>query len=369
VGGVEENALMSLHPVSATEAMQRMALPSGTAGAFSCIIDARSEAEHALDHLPGAVNWPSLTNEERIRVGTIYKQESAFEASKVGATLVAANIARHLEREVMHLPKSWQPLLYCWRGGKRSGSLGLVLGQIGFKVWLIEGGYKAFRAAMVEDIATLSQQFRFVVVAGPTGSGKTRLLHALKAEGAQILDLEDLAQHRSSVLGRIPGQPQPSQKQFDTRIWNQLRQLDPQRSVFVEAESKKVGNVSVPEALVEAIRSSPCIDLQLPEEERVQLLLEDYAYFAQDADLFCKRLDVLTAQKGRAVVTQWQQQVQAGDTVKVVHDLLKQHYDPTYAKSVQRNFLQFEKAQQAVLVDRHAPSLQALAQALKQRYP
>jgi tRNA 2-selenouridine synthase len=269
----------------------------------------------------------------------------------------------------MHLPKSWQPLLYCWRGGKRSGSLGLVLGQIGFKVWLIEGGYKAFRAAMVEDIATLSQQFRFVVVAGPTGSGKTRLLHALKAEGAQILDLEDLAQHRSSVLGRIPGQPQPSQKQFDTRIWNQLRQLDPQRSVFVEAESKKVGNVSVPEALVEGIRSSPCIDLQLPEEERVQLLLEDYAYFAQDADLFCKRLDVLTAQKGRAVVTQWQQQVQAGDTVKVVHDLLKQHYDPTYAKSVQRNFLQFEKAQQAVLVDRHAPSLQALAQALKQRYP
>jgi len=360
---------MSVHLVSATEAMQRMALPSGTAGAFSCIIDARSEAEHALDHLPGALNWPSLTNEERIRVGTLYKQESAFEANKVGAALVAANIARHLEREVMQLSKNWQPLLYCWRGGKRSGSLGLVLGQIGFKVWLIEGGYKAFRSAMVDDIAKLSQQFRFVVVAGPTGSGKTRLLHALNAEGAQILDLEDLAQHRSSVLGRIPGQPQPSQKHFDTRIWNHLRQLDPQRHVFVEAESKKVGNVSVPQTLVEAVRSSPCIDLQLPEEERVQLLLEDYAYFAQDADLFCNRLEVLTAHKGRAVVSQWQHQVHAGDTVKVVHDLLKQHYDPTYAKSVQRNFPQFQQAHPAVLVDRHAPSLRAVAQELKHRYP
>jgi len=360
---------MSLHPISAAEAMERMALPLGAAGAFSCIIDARSEAEHALDHLPGALNWPSLNNEERIRVGTIYKQQSAFDANKLGASLVAANIARHLEREVMHLPKTWQPLVYCWRGGKRSGSLGLVLGQIGFKVWLIDGGYKAFRAAVVENIETLSKQFRFQVIAGPTGSGKTRLLQSLKAEGAQVLDLEELAQHRSSVLGRIPGQAQPSQKHFDMRIWHALRQLDTSRTVFVEAESKKVGNVSIPETLVEVMRGSPCIDLQLSEEERVQLLLEDYTYFAQDAALFCKRLEVLTAQKGRALVSQWQQQVQSGDTVAVVRDLLALHYDPTYAKSVQRNFSQFGQAYAAVLPNRQAPSLQALAQQLMQHYP
>jgi tRNA 2-selenouridine synthase len=360
---------MALRPVTATEAMQRMALPTGTSGAFSCIIDARSEAEHALDHLPDAVNWPSLSNEERIRVGTIYKQISAFEANKLGAALVAANIARHLEREVMALPKTWEPLVYCWRGGKRSGSLGLVLGQIGFKVWLIEGGYKAFRAALVEDIAKLAASFKFQVVAGPTGSGKTRLLQTLSAQGAQVLDLEDLAQHRSSVLGRIPGQAQPSQKNFDTRIWHKLRQFDPKRTVFVEAESKKVGNVSIPESLVEAMRASPCIDLQLPEAERVLLLLEDYAYFAQDAALFCKRLEVLTVQKGRALVSQWQQHVHAGDTVKVVRDLLALHYDPTYAKSVARNFTHFGEAFVADLSDRHAASMNALARQLMQRYP
>jgi tRNA 2-selenouridine synthase len=358
---------MSLHPVSAQDAIERMALPVGAPGAFSCIIDARSESEHALDHLPNALNWPSLRDEERIRVGTIYKQDSAFEANKVGAALVAANIARHLEREVMQLPKHWQPLIYCWRGGKRSGSLGLVLGQIGFKVWLIEGGYKAFRAAMVQDIHKLSQQIRFQVIAGPTGSGKTRLLQTLKAEGAQVLDLEDLAQHRSSVLGRIPGQAQPSQKHFDMRIWHSLRQMDLTRTVFVEAESKKVGNVSIPESLVASMRSSPCIDLLLPEEERVQLLLEDYPYFVQDAALFCKRLEVLTAQKGRALVSQWQQQVQAGETVQVVRELLSMHYDPTYKKSVERNFTQFQAAYKAEISDRHAQSMKEMAKVLINR--
>lgn len=360
---------MAVHPISAVEAMQRMALPATAPGAFSCIIDARSPAEHAHDHLPQALNWPSLTDEERVRVGTIYKQVSAFEANKVGAALVAANIAKHLQEHVMQLPKQWQPLVYCWRGGKRSGSLALVLGQIGFKVWLIEGGYKAFRAAVVQDTATLSAGFQFQVIAGPTGSGKTRLLHALAKQGAQVLDLEALAQHRSSVLGRIPGQAQPSQKHFDMRVWQQLRQFDPSRTVFVEAESKKVGNVSIPEALVQAMRNSPCIDVQLSDEERVQLLLEDYAFFAQDASLFCQRLQVLTAQKGKAVVSEWQRLVQSGQTEQVVRELLLSHYDPTYAKSVERNFLQFKQAFTLQLPSREEQAMQQAAQELKQRYP
>lgn len=360
---------MAVHPISAVEAMQRMALPATAPGAFSCIIDARSPAEHAHDHLPQALNWPSLTDEERVRVGTIYKQVSAFEANKVGAALVAANIAKHLQEHVMQLPKQWQPLVYCWRGGKRSGSLALVLGQIGFKVWLIEGGYKAFRAAVVQETATLSAGFQFQVIAGPTGSGKTRLLHALAKQGAQVLDLEALAQHRSSVLGRIPGQAQPSQKHFDMRVWQQLRQFDPSRTVFVEAESKKVGNVSIPEALVQAMRNSPCIDVQLSDEERVQLLLEDYAFFAQDASLFCQRLQVLTAQKGKAVVSEWQRLVQSGQTEQVVRDLLLSHYDPTYAKSVERNFLQFKQAFTLQLPSRQDHAMQLAAQELRQRYP
>lgn len=358
---------MAAHPISPHQAIARMAL-SANAGGFNSIIDARTEDEYELDHLPGAVNWPSLTNEERIRVGTMYKQVNSFEANKVGAALVASNIARHIQAQVMPLPKTWQPLIYCWRGGKRSGSLALVLGQIGFRVCLIEGGYKAFRAAMVEDIAQLVSGLRFQVITGPTGSGKTRLLQALIKAGAQVLDLEDLAKHRSSVLGRIPGQSQPSQKHFDTLVWDKLRSFNMQQTVFVEAESKKVGNVAVPESLMDVMRDSPCIDLQLSDDERVKLLLEDYDFFAQDTDLFSNRLDLLTALKGKAVVNAWQAQLNNGQIESVVRDLLIDHYDPTYAKSVARNFAKHPQATAAPLSDRHSAAMQALAKKLLKQF-
>jgi tRNA 2-selenouridine synthase len=350
--------------ISAQDALSRMAIPQGTPGGFSTIIDARSEDEYALDHLPGAVNWPSLNNEERIFVGTMYKQQGAFEAQKHGAAMVAANIARHIQREVLELPKNWQPLIYCWRGGKRSGSLSLVLGQIGFKVNLIEGGYKAFRAAMVEDIPKRVAPLQFKVISGPTGSGKTRLLYALAAEGAQVLDLEDLASHRSSVLGHIPGQPQPSQKRFDTLVWQALRSFDPARPVFVESESRKVGNLSIPESLMLAMRDSPCFELQLSLDERVALLMEDYNFFVDDQDLFCRRLDALVAIRGKAVVDAWKEQIHTGHIDQVVRDLLVIHYDPTYAASMVRNFAQTGQATACVADNRHAESLRQVAQAL-----
>ena len=346
--------------------MSRMAIPLGEPGGFSTIIDARSEDEYALDHLPGAVNWPSLNNEERIFVGTLYKQVNAFEAQKHGAAMVAANIARHIQREVLDLPKNWQPLIYCWRGGKRSGSLSLVLGQIGFKVNLIEGGYKAFRAAIVEDIPKRVAPLQFKVISGPTGSGKTRLLYALAAEGAQVLDLEDLASHRSSVLGHIPGQPQPSQKRFDTLVWQALRSFDPARPVFVESESRKVGNLSIPESLMLAMRDSPCFELQLSLDERVALLMEDYNFFVDDKDLFCHRLDALVAIRGKAVVDAWKEQIHTGHIDNVVRELLVLHYDPTYAASMVRNFTQGATATACVADNRHAESLRQVAQALCQ---
>ena len=346
--------------------MARMAIPLGASGGFSTIIDSRSEGEYALDHLPNAVNLPSLNNEERIFVGTMYKQQGAFEAQKHGAAMVAANIARHIQREVLELPKNWQPLIYCWRGGKRSGSLSLVLGQIGFKVNLIEGGYKAFRAAMVEDIPKRVAPLQFKVISGPTGSGKTRLLYALAAEGAQVLDLEDLASHRSSVLGHIPGQPQPSQKRFDTLVWQALRSFDPARPVFVESESRKVGNLSIPESLMLAMRDSPCFELQLSLDERVALLMEDYNFFVDDKDLFCHRLDALVAIRGKAVVDAWKEQIHTGHIDNVVRELLVLHYDPTYAASMVRNFTQGATATACVADNRHAESLRQVAQALCQ---
>ncbi len=326
---------MSLKKISASEAMAQLAQ-------FSAIIDARSESEYALDRLPGAVNWPTLSDTERHEIGTHYKQVSAFEAKKRGAALAAKNIAAHIEREVLALPKGWKPLVYCWRGGKRSGSLALVLSEIGFEVSLIDGGYKAFRAAMVEDTARMAPLFQYRVVCGPTGSGKTRLLKALAEDGAQVLDLEALAEHRSSVLGRIPGRDQPSQKQFDMRIWHALRQLDPQRTVWVESESKKVGNVSVPDALMQALRASPCATLHTPLALRVQMLLEDYDNFVRDPDYFCQRLDVLRDLRGHAVVNRWQAWVRQGQFASVVQELLELHYDPGYESSTRRNFQHFD---------------------------
>jgi tRNA 2-selenouridine synthase len=345
---------VSVQSIPAADAIARL-------GEFSAVIDARSEDEYALDHLPGAVNWPSLDNEERKLVGTLYVQVSPFEAQKRGAGLVAANIARHIARDVVDKPRHWQPLVYCWRGGKRSGSLALVLGQIGFKVSVIEGGYKAFRGAVRAALPELAARLDYRVVCGPTGAGKTRLLHALARAGAQVLDLEALASHRSSVLGMVPGQPQPSQKRFDTLVWDALRGFDPGRPVFVESESKKVGNLAVPDALIERMRASPCLRLDLPDDQRVALLLEDYEFFARDPSLFCERLGALAELRGKAVVQGWQEQVAAGQTEAVVRELLQQHYDPGYAASIARNFAGYAHAKPIAPADRSMEAMAVLA--------
>lgn len=326
---------MPLTKINAADALAQL-------DSFDTIIDARSESEYALDRLPGAVNWPTLNDQERHEVGTEYKQVSAFDARKRGAVMAARNIARHIEAHCADKPKNWKPLIYCWRGGQRSGSLSLVLSQIGFDVHIIDGGYKAFRAEMLVDTARLATIFDYRVICGPTGSGKTRLLISLAAAGAQVLDLEALAEHRSSVLGLIPGQPQPSQKQFDTRVWDALRKLDPAKVVWAESESKKVGNVSVPDALMTALRASSCARLELPIQERVQLLMEDYDFFVKDPAFFCERLDVLKDLRGKAVIDDWKARVHAGMVEGVVRDLLEIHYDPGYASSTRRNYKQFD---------------------------
>lgn len=328
---------------------------------FNAVIDARTEDEHALDHVPGAVNWPTLNNQERIDIGTLYQQVNAFEAKKRGAAMSARNIAAHIEREVIDLPRHWRPLVYCWRGGNRSGALATILGAIGFHVTLIEGGYKAWRAALVDALPALAQSFQYRVVCGPTGSGKTRLLQALAAQGAQVLDLEALACHRSSVLGHVPGTAQPSQKNFDTRIWTQLQGFDTHQLVYVECESKKVGNVRVPEALIEAMRASPCIDVQLPDEARVALLLEDYGHFVEDGEHFIERLQALIDIRGKAVVERWSEWVLKGQTPAVVQALLCEHYDPVYRQSIERNFVRFAQAQVLVGSDHSAQAFEQMA--------
>ena len=350
---------MTVQSLSAAQALAGL-------GAFGALIDARSPAEFAEDHLPGAVNWPVLDDEERRLVGTEYAQVSAFEAKKRGAALVAKNIAAHIGREVMDKPKAWQPLVYCWRGGQRSGAMAWFLDQMGFRTHVLAGGYKAFRAAVRAELEALPATLHYRVVCGKTGSGKTRLLGALREAGAQVLDLEALAKHRGSVLGILPGRPQPSQKAFETALWNALHKFDAQRPVYVESESKKIGNLRVPQALIGEMRErGVCLRVEMPDAARLALLLEDYDFFVRDPALLCRQLDALVALRGRETVNAWQAAAGAGRVAEVFLALMHEHYDPGYQKSMRANFKGFEAARVVAIADGAPATLRRVAAGLQ----
>ncbi len=348
---------MAMRLITASDAVARLSQ-------FDSVIDARSESEYAEDHLPGAVNWPTLNDAERALVGTEYKQVSAFDARKHGAVLAARNIAAHIERDAQHLPQGWKPLVYCWRGGQRSGSLGTVLGAIGFTVQVLEGGYREFRRVVLAELQTLPEALNFHVLGGRTGSAKSRLLQALAAEGAQVLDLEALAAHRGSVLGPLPGQPQPSQKGFETAVWQALRGFRADRPVYAESESRTIGRLRVPEPLLERLRASACTEMQMPVPARVAFLLEDYAHFLGDPGSFCERLDVLRPVQGNAVIDDWQARARAGRWPEVVEELLVRHYDPVYDRSTARNYREFGQTGPLALSDGGRATLTAAARQL-----
>ena len=330
---------------------------------FDTIIDARSESEYALDHIPGAVNCPVLNDEERVRVGTLYKQVGAFEAKKVGAPLVAANIARHIETLFADKPRDWKPLVYCWRGGNRSGAMAHILARIGWPAVQLDGGYKAYRAHVAAALSD-PPPVDFRVVCGTTGSGKSRLLETLERVGAQVLDLERLAAHRGSVLGHLPDEPQPSQKMFESQIWDRLRRFDVSKPVFVESESKKVGNLRVPDAVMERMRASPCFSLQLSRPNRVRLLMEDYTHFCADPAALNGQLEHLVQLHGREKIAAWHGMANSGRMAELVDQLLVEHYDPAYLRSIDRNFVQYPQAQVVELSDIAPGDFEALAREL-----
>ena len=335
---------------------------------FDEVIDVRSPGEFAEDRVPGAVNLPVLDDAERARIGTLYKQTSAFEAKKTGAALVARNIAHHLDTWFADKPKSYRPLVYCWRGGGRSGAMTHILQRIGFGAMQLEGGYKAYRRHVVAELAHLPATFEYRVVCGPTGSGKSRLLAALADEGTQVLDLESLAAHRGSLLGALPDAPQPSQKAFESAIRAMLTRFDPARPVFVESESKRIGALTVPEALIAAMRASPCVRIEAPLAARVALLTEDYAHYLVDPDALNARLAHLSELRGGQTVSAWQAMARAGAWPELVAALLNQHYDPAYRKSLSHNYAPRETDLVLDPTDLGLASLRALARELAGRY-
>lgn len=302
---------------------------------FDDIIDVRSPAEFAEDHMPGALSLPVLSNEERARVGTIYTQVDPFQARKIGAALVSRNAARHLEGPLADRPGGWRPLVYCWRGGQRSGSFAVILRQIGWRAETVEGGYRSYRRLVARLLHDDPLPLRPVLIDGNTGTGKTQLLAQLAAEGAQVLDLEGLAGHRGSLFGGLAG-PQPAQKMFESRVAGVLTGLDPARPVYLEAESNKIGDLLIPGSLWKAMLAAPRIALAAPLTARTTHLIETYEELTADAEALHAIIDKLRPYHSADRIADWQMQAAARDFQTLCAGLMQAHYDPRYAKSAGR---------------------------------
>ncbi|QCO57514.1 tRNA 2-selenouridine(34) synthase MnmH (plasmid) [Pseudorhodobacter turbinis] len=312
-------------------ALTLTALPQIAELAFDDIIDVRSPSEYAEDHIPGAINLPVLDDAERAEVGTIYKQDSPFRARKVGAALVAANAARHLQGALADKPGGWRPLVYCWRGGQRSGSFASILSQIGWRVELVSGGYKAYRHLVVDALYDTAFPSPVVLLGGNTGTAKTAQLHRLAARGAQMLDLEGLANHRGSLFGAMAG-GQPSQKGFESRLAAAMAKLDPARVVVVEAESSKVGDCRLPPGLWKAMTAAPRLEVVAPVSARARYLVSAYGDMVQDPARLASVIASLRRAQSEEQVTDWLEMASAGAFEDLAAGLMTQHYDPRYAK-------------------------------------
>jgi tRNA 2-selenouridine synthase len=300
--------------------------------AFDAIIDVRSPSEFAEDHVPGAVNLPVLDDAERARVGTIYVQDSRFRARRVGAALVARNVAHHLETALADKPGGFRPLVYCWRGGQRSGSMATILANVGWRTTVLAGGYKTYRRHVQTRLYEQEPALRLVLLAGRTGSGKTQLLTVLAARGVQTLDLEALAEHRGSVFGDV-GHPQPSQKMFESRLLAAVDGLDPSRPIVVEAEASKIGDRMTPPMLWKAMTASPRIVLTVPTAVRASHLAAQYAHVVADRAGFEAALARLPVHISRKTLQAWRGLADAGNLAGLAVGLIEAHYDPSYDRA------------------------------------
>lgn len=323
-------------------------LQSALDGQYSLVIDARSEREYSEDHLPCAVNLPVVDNEEYAEVGTTHRTDK-HRAYLIGVSYALKNMSHAIDELVARHPKDARMLVYCFRGGKRSKLWFDALSTIGFRVDRLPGGWKAYRAWVRDQLAELPRRFRYHVLCGPTGCGKTRLLSALASVGAQVLDLEDLARHHGSLIGDIPDVAQPTQKWFDSLLVEKLRRFDSARPIWVEAESKKIGEIQVPSALLETMYGARLFSVNAPMAERVALWREDYSHFELDLDAMMDRLRHLRPLVGGAEIALWETLAKERRAPELFQRLMEAHYDPAYARSIHKNYPLMDKARRVEL--------------------
>ena len=316
-----------MQPIQELTSADRAALAG-----FDAIIDVRSPGEFALDHAPGAINLPVLSDAERAEVGTIYTQNSRFKANRIGAAYVARNIAGHLETALADRPASFAPLIYCWRGGTRSQAMATILARVGWRTTVLAGGYRTYRRHVQQQLYQTPCPLRFVLLDGDTGSAKTEILARLAARGLQVIDLEGLAGHRGSLFGGFSGQPQPDQKLFESRLLSAIEALDPARPVVVEAESSKIGDRMTPPSVWRAMQAAPRIEVVAPRDVRARYLVSAYADIIADPDRLQAIFAGLPVRPAAARLESWRGLIAAGDHAALAEALMALHYDPAYAR-------------------------------------
>ena len=302
---------------------------------FDAIIDVRSPSEFADDHIPDAINLPVLSDDERAEVGTIYKQTSPLKARQLGAQYAARNIANHIDRLMEH-DAEWRPMIYCWRGGQRSGSMARILAEIGWVTTVMDGGYKTYREHVMTGLGTLPNALKIVLLQGPTGSAKTHILNKVKDHDVQVIDLEGLAVHRGSLLGADPEDVQPSQRMFESRLYQKLSKIDPKKPILVEAESSKIGNCHLPQMFWQMMAKAPTIYIDADVKSRIDFLIRDYSHLIADPGKLNRLIDGMVHRHGYEVTSIWRQLADDQDWPQFVEQLITQHYDPAYQHSAPR---------------------------------
>ncbi len=287
------------------------------------IVDVRTPAEFETGHIPGAVNIPIFTNDERAKVGTKYKRASKESAVLLGLELVGPKLAKFVRMAKKIAPER-ELLIHCWRGGMRSGSMAWLFETAGFKPHLLEGGYKAYRAYLREQF---QRKADLVVLGGMTGSGKTAVLHAMQKQNAQVLDLEGIAHHKGSVFGALGQQNQPTNENFDNLLGKAWLEFDFSRPIWLEDESKAIGSVWINDILYNRIRSTTVIDMDIPKQERVKRLVKEYACF--DKEVLQQLVEKIQKRLGGQNVKDAFRALE-NDDYAAVADITLNYYDKAY---------------------------------------
>lgn len=292
------------------------------------VLDVRAPAEFERGHIPGAFNLPVFDDQERARVGTAYKQRSKAEAMEIGLDIVGPKMSGFV-KAAKEIAVEGEILIHCWRGGMRSASMGWLLETSGLKVSILNGGYKAYRNHVRDQIGT---GWKFVILGGFTGSGKTRWIRELKKSGEPVVDLEQLANHRGSVFGGIGLGGQPTNEQFENDLFAELSRFSPDQVIWLEDESRSIGSIFMAEPFYLAMKAAPLIRIIVPDELRVSVIMDEYASLGREA--LAAAIQRISRRLGGLVTRECLEFLEEGDYASVVR-LLLPYYDKTYSHSLQ----------------------------------